>query len=42
MDTFANGYLREFALLADAIKNRDDMISVALGKREKAVARTAL
>jgi phage gp29-like protein len=39
MDTFANGYLREFALLADAIKNRDDMISVALGKREKAVAR---
>ena len=39
IDTFNNGYLREFALMAEAIRNRDDMIKVCLAKREKAVAR---
>jgi hypothetical protein len=38
MDPFANGCLREFAQLAHAIKNRDDLTSAALGQREKAVA----
>lgn len=39
LDSFAVGYLRDFALTADAIKRRDDVISVALPKREKSVSR---
>lgn len=39
IDVFNNGYLRDFSLMADAIKRRDDIISVALRKREKAVSR---
>ena len=39
IDAFQNGYLREFALMADAIKHRDPIIQVCLRKREKGVAR---
>jgi len=39
LDNFATGTLRDFALTAEAIKRRDDVISVALPKREKAVSR---
>lgn len=39
LDAFATGYLASFALDAQAIKRRDDVISVALPKREKAVSR---
>jgi phage gp29-like protein len=39
LDTFNAGYLRDFALMGDAIRHRDDMISVALAKREKSVSR---
>ena len=39
LDAFATGYLSSFALDAQAIKRRDDVISVALPKREKAVSR---
>lgn len=39
LDSFATGYLNAFALVAQAIKRRDDVISVALPKREKAVSR---
>jgi len=39
MDIFQNGYLREFALMADAIKRRDPVVQVATRKREKGVAR---
>lgn len=42
LDSFAVGHLRDFALLAAAIKRRDDVISVALPKREKAVSRRDL
>jgi phage gp29-like protein len=39
MDIFQNGYLREFALMADAIKRRDPVVQVCTRKREKGVAR---
>lgn len=39
LDAFATGNLSSFALDAAAIKRRDDVISVALPKREKAVSR---
>lgn len=39
IDTWNNGYLREFALMADAIKHRDPIINIGLRKREKGVAR---
>jgi phage gp29-like protein len=39
IDTWNNGFLREFSLMADAIKHRDPIIQTALGKREKAVSR---
>ena len=39
IDIFNNGYLREFALMADAIKRRDPIVQVAMRKREKGVAR---
>lgn len=39
LDSFAIGLLQSFALDAQAIKRRDDVISVALPKREKAVSR---
>jgi|GEM_PF-1546588 len=42
LDSFAVGHLRDFALTAQAIKRRDDVISVALPKREKAVSRRDL
>jgi phage gp29-like protein len=42
LDSFAAGYLRDFAISAEAIKRRDDVISVALTKREKAVSRRDL
>jgi len=39
IDTFYQGFLREFSLMMEAIKRRDDVICVALPKREKAIAR---
>ena len=39
LDSFGVGLLQSFALDAQAIKRRDDVISVALPKREKAVSR---
>jgi phage gp29-like protein len=39
LDAFAVGHLQSFALDAQAVKKRDDVISVALPKREKAVSR---
>jgi phage gp29-like protein len=39
MDIFQNGYLREFALMAEAIKRRDWTVQVCTRKREKGVAR---
>lgn len=39
IDIFQNGYLREFALMGDAIKRRDDKVSIGTRKREKSVAR---
>lgn len=42
LDSFEAGYLRDFALTAAAIKRRDDVVCVALPKREKAVARRDL
>lgn len=42
LDSFEVGRLRDFALTARAIKRRDDVISVALPKREKAVSRRDL
>jgi phage gp29-like protein len=39
LDAFATGYLSSFALDQQAIKKRDDVICVALPKREKAVSR---
>lgn len=42
LDSFAVGYLRDFALSGEAIKRRDDVICVALPKREKATSRRDL
>jgi phage gp29-like protein len=39
LESFAAGYLRDFALTAQAIERRDDVICVALPKRKKAPAR---
>jgi phage gp29-like protein len=39
IDQFNVGWLRDFALMGDAIRHRDDMIPVALGKLEKGVSR---
>ena len=39
IDYWNNGYLRDFSLMADAIKRRDPVINVSLRKREKGVAR---
>ncbi|HZZ19162.1 MAG TPA: DUF935 family protein [Opitutaceae bacterium] len=39
LDMFEIGFIRDFALMAAAIKRRDYMISVTLRKREKAIAR---
>ncbi len=39
IDIWKQGFLREFSLMAEAIKDRDDMIGVCLRKREKAVSR---
>lgn len=42
LDAFAAGYLRDFAISGEAIKRRDDVVSVALPKREMAVSRRDL
>lgn len=42
LDSFAVGYLRDFALTGEAIKRRDDVMCVALPKREKATSRRDL
>jgi phage gp29-like protein len=42
MDIFENGYLREFALMAAAIKRRDHMVQVSTRKREKSVSRHSI
>ena len=39
IDIWKTGFLREFSLLAEAIKDRDDLIGSCLRKREKAVSR---
>ena len=39
IDIFQNGYLREFALMAESIRRRDPTAQVCLRKREKGVAR---
>ncbi len=39
IDQWRNGYLRDFSLMADAMRRRDTQINVALHKREKGVAR---
>lgn len=39
IDSFDAGYLREFALMADAIERRDDILMSVAPKRKKAVAR---
>lgn len=42
LDGFAVGHLRDFALSGEAIKRRDDVICVALPKREKSTSRRDL
>ena len=39
MDIFQNGYLREFALMAEAIRRRDPFVQTCVRKREKSVSR---
>ena len=39
IDAFQNGYLAEFALTADAMEQRDDMLKNVITKRKKAVTR---
>jgi phage gp29-like protein len=40
IDSFDAGYLREFALMADAIERRDDILAAVAPKRKKAIARS--
>ncbi len=42
MDSFAQGYLREFALTMEAIANRDDRLACVIPKRKSALARRKL
>jgi phage gp29-like protein len=39
IDNFQMGYLRDFALMAEAIKRRDYMVQTSTRKREKAISR---
>lgn len=39
MDSFDAGFLREFALMSDAIERRDDILAAVAPKRKKAIAR---
>lgn len=39
IDAFNNGYLAEFALTADAMENRDDILKNVITKRKKALTR---
>jgi hypothetical protein len=39
IDAFNNGYLAEFALSADAMENRDDILKNVITKRKKAITR---
>ncbi len=39
IDSFDAGYLREFALMSDAIERRDDILAAVAPKRKKAIAR---
>jgi hypothetical protein len=39
IDSFQNGYLAEFALSAEAMENRDDILKNVITKRKKAVTR---
>jgi phage gp29-like protein len=39
IDAFQNGHLAEFALTAEAMENRDDMLKNVITKRKKAVTR---
>ena len=41
IDAFKAGYLREFALMMDAIEHRDDVLAAVVPKREAAVKRVA-
>ncbi len=42
IDQFKAGYLREFALMMDAIEHRDDVLSAVVPKREAAIKRVAV
>lgn len=42
MDSFAQGYLREFAQTMEAIANRDDRLACVIPKRKSALARRKL
>lgn len=39
MDAFNTGYIRDFAILMDAVENRDDTIKNVAGKRKASIAR---
>jgi hypothetical protein len=39
IDAYQNGYLADFALSADAMENRDDMLKNVISKRKKALTR---